>query len=56
MTGVAAYVGCVMAMSALLCGHQGQELPRIARRRSPAWARSPSGARRYAHRTRQESS
>ncbi|WP_213089726.1 hypothetical protein [Streptomyces tauricus] len=56
MTGVAAYLGCVIALSALLCGHQGQELPPLSRRPRPTWARSRSGARRHAHRTRQEPS
>lgn len=63
MTGVAAYLTCVIAIAAILCCHHGEDgrtvgraTLRTVRRRGPSWAYGPIRARRYAHRTRQDSS
>lgn len=49
MTDVAAFLLAVTVLSAALCGHQGQELPPVLRRRpAPSWARGRYRARRYA--------
>ncbi|WP_328425971.1 hypothetical protein [Streptomyces sp. NBC_00443] len=62
MTGVAAYLACVIAIAAAVCCHQGEGAPpgahlvaRFLRRRRPAWARGPVRARQLARRTRRRS-
>ncbi|MEV1079907.1 hypothetical protein AB0I98_16920 [Streptomyces sp. NPDC050211] len=61
MTGVAAYLTCVIATTAVMCCHHGEGTPpgahpvaRAVRRHRPAWARGPYRARQLARRTRQE--
>jgi hypothetical protein len=63
MTGVAAYLTCVITLAAVLCCHHGEDgrtagrhALRTVHRRRPAWARGPVAARRFAHRLRQEPS
>ncbi|MFC7909033.1 hypothetical protein [Streptomyces nigra] len=60
MTGVIAYLACVIATAGVLCCHHGEGPPpgahllarALRRRHRPAWARGPVRARRYARRTR----
>ncbi|MFM9602711.1 hypothetical protein [Streptomyces turgidiscabies] len=58
MTGVIPYMALVVSISALLCGHHGEDFPPInralrRRTRRPGWARGPYRARHYARRARQ---
>ncbi|ELP64145.1 hypothetical protein PV735_05445 [Streptomyces turgidiscabies] len=55
MTGVIPYITLVIAISALLCGHHGEDFPPIGRAlrrraRRPGWAYGPIRARRFARR------